>query len=95
MTPVACAIERWTLAAAGQGRNRLLWSGPKGPDRKRLVVRTSVDEGQTFTDERVISEDFAAYSDLTVLKDGTAGILWERGVERGYQYLTFTRLARE
>jgi sialidase-1 len=95
VTPVACAIERLTLAAAGQGRNRLLWSGPKGPDRKRLVVRTSVDEGQTFTDERVISEDFAAYSDLTVLKDGTAGILWERGVERGYQYLTFTRLARE
>jgi hypothetical protein len=29
-----------------------------------------------------------------VLKDQTVGVLWERGVDRGYQFLTFTRLDR-
>ena len=94
VTPVACAIERYTFQAAGQDRHRLLWSGPKGPDRRRLVIRASDDEGRTFASERLIAEDFAAYSDLTVLKDGTVGVLWERGVERGYQCLSFTRFNR-
>jgi sialidase-1 len=92
VTPVACAVERFTQQSAGDDRNRLLWTGPKGPQRERLVIRVSYDEGRTFSNERLISEGYAAYSDLTVLKDKTIGILWERGVERGYQFLTFTRL---
>jgi hypothetical protein len=95
VTPVMCAIERFTLKATGEDRNRLLWTGPKGPNRRRLVIRTSDDEGRTFTNERLITDTFAAYSDLTILKDKTVGILWERGVERGYQFITFTRLNRE
>jgi len=91
VTRVACAIERYTLAAAGDDRNRILWTGPKGPGRKRLVVRISYDEGRTFTNERVISEEPAAYSDLTVLEDKSVGVLWERG---GYRAITFTRLDR-
>jgi len=90
VTPVACAIERWTLKSAGDDRNRILWTGPKGPGRTNLVVRASYDEGQTFPVERQISTGHAAYSDLTILKDNTAGVLWERGVERGYQFITLT-----
>ena len=59
------------------------------------MIRVSDDEGKTFALERLISEDYAAYSDLTILKDKTVGVLWERGVERGYQFITFTRLNRE
>jgi len=95
VTPVACALERFTLQGAGDDRNRLLWTGPKGPERRRLVIRTSCDEGKTFPHERLVSEDYAAYSDLTVLKDKTVGLLWERGVDHGYQFITFTRLNRE
>jgi hypothetical protein len=90
-----CAIERFTLQAGGDDRNRLLWTGPKGPERRRLAICTSYDEGKTFTNERPISDHYAAYSDLKVLKDKTVGILWERGVEQGYQFITFTRLNRE
>ena len=43
----------------------------------------------------MISDNYAAYSDLTVLKDKTIGVLWERGVEVGYKFITFTRLNRE
>jgi sialidase-1 len=88
VTPCACAIERLTLKASGDDRNRILWTGPKGPGRKTLVARISYDEGKTFPTERIVIEEPAAYSDLTMLKDQTAGCLWERG---GYRFITFTR----
>ncbi|MHB8899779.1 MAG: sialidase family protein [Thermoguttaceae bacterium] len=92
VTPVACAIERLTLKSAGQDRNRILWTGPRGPGRKTLVARVSYDEGQTFAPERVIADEPAAYSDLTRLNDKSAGVLWERG---DYRFITFTRLSLE
>jgi len=95
VTPVMCGIERFELKAAGDDRIRILWTGPKGPERRRLVIRWSDDEGMTFARERLISDGFAAYSDLTILRDQTIGVLWERGVERGYQFITFSRLNRE
>lgn len=91
VTPVCCAIERYTLASVGDDRNRILWTGPKGPGRKRLVVRTSYDEGRSFTNERLIADEPAAYSDMSRLPDQAMGVLWERG---GYRSITFTRLDR-
>ncbi|MGO9275461.1 MAG: exo-alpha-sialidase [Terriglobia bacterium] len=95
VTPVMCAIERFTLKTAGDDGDCIIWTAPKGPERRRLVIRSSDDEGKSFANERLISDDYAAYSDLTILQDKTIGILWERGVERGYQRITFTRLNRE
>ena len=46
VTPVMCAIERFTLKAAGDDRDCIVWTGPKGPERRRLVIRWSDDEGQ-------------------------------------------------
>jgi N-sulfoglucosamine sulfohydrolase len=90
VTRVACALERITIGAPGKERDYLLWTGPKGPDRRRLVIRSSDDHGKTFGGERLVWDGYAAYSELTILKDGTVGILWERGVERNYQFITFT-----
>ncbi len=39
-------------------------------------------------------QGYSAYSDLTVLKDGSVGILWERGESEGYPFVTFTRVNR-
>ncbi len=95
VTRVACAIERFTQKSAGDDRDRILWTGPKGPGRTNLVVRVSYDEGRTFGGERPISNQQAAYSDLTILQDKTVGVLWERGQDRGYQFITFTRFNLE
>ena len=92
VTKVCCAMERYTLKSAGDDRNRILWTGPKGPGRNRLIVRTSYDEGLSFTNERLIADEPAAYSDLTILKDMSVGVLWERG---NYRSIAFTRLNRE
>jgi sialidase-1 len=92
VTQVCCSVSRYTLASGGSDRNRILWTGPKGPDRNRLVVRISYDEGATFDAERLISDEPAAYSDLAVLHDGAAGVLWERD---DYRFISFTRLERD
>ncbi len=95
VSPVACAIERYTSRSAGDDRDRIIWTGPKGPDRQNLVVRISYDEGETWPVERLIFAGPSAYSDLTILKDRSVGVLWERGAAHGYQFITFTRLTRE
>jgi len=95
VSPVCCAIERLSLGTVSPDANRILWTGPKGPGRSNLVVRVSYDEGRTFPHERPLSSGPAAYSDLAILRDGTAGVLWERGVDRGYQFVTFTRFNQD
>jgi sialidase-1 len=92
---VATGIERFSLASAGDGRNRLIWTGPTLPGRRNLVVRVSYDEGQTWTNERLLYGGFAAYSDIAIASDGAAAVLWERGVSEGTQFITFTRFNRE
>ena len=65
VTPVCCAIQRITRKSGGDDRDRILWTGPKGPGRKNLVARLSYDEGETFTQEREIAPGYASYSDGT------------------------------
>ena len=63
----ACAIERLSHESTSD-RNRILWTGPRGPGRVTLIGKLSYDEGETFPTERVIYEDNAGYSDLTYSK---------------------------
>ncbi|MGZ4963828.1 MAG: sialidase family protein [Limisphaerales bacterium] len=89
VTPVCCAIKRWTLQSAGDDKNRILWTGPKGPGRSNLVARVSYDECETFGPEHMLYEGPAAYSSITLLKDKSAGILLER---EKYHLISFIKL---
>ena len=92
VTPVACSIERFMIRPSGRDRNRILWTGPKGPERLNLVIRVSRDDAKTFPVEKPVYQGYSAYSELTVLRDGAAGILWERGVKQAYEFISFTRV---
>jgi len=95
VTPVATAIERYTLVSGGDDENRILWTGPRGDGghpRSNLEIRVSYDEALTFPKTKPISSGFAAYSDLAILGDGRVGVLWERGETANYEYITFTSL---
>jgi len=92
-TAVACGFKRLADSTANSGRGWLIWTGPEG-ERKRLVIRTSPDEGKTFPYQRQISEEFAAYSDLVLLPRGSIGVIWEGG-QRDYRTITFTRLSQD
>ena len=93
VTPVCCAIERWPRKDTNN--DLLLWTGPRGAGRSNLVVRISRDQAKTFTLEKEIASGPAAYSDLTILKDGDVGVFWERGEVQGYQFITFSRFNME
>lgn len=92
VTPVCCAIERFTLKSEGDNADRIVWSGPKGPGRNDLVLRVSLDEGRSFSQERPIAAGPAAYSDMERLADGSIGLLWERD---NYASIACTRLDRD
>jgi sialidase-1 len=95
------SLERYSLAA-GQGKNRLLFSSPAAPFRQpehpygryNLTVRLSYDEGQTWTAGKTIWPHPSSYSDLTVLEDGTIGYVYERGPKGSTHYWDEVHFAR-
>ena len=70
---------------------RLLFSNPADTKRARMTVRLSSDDGKTWPAAKVLHEGPAAYSSLTVLRDRTIGIVYERGDKSSYERITFAR----
>ena len=86
------SILRYTAKALGHDRNRLLFSNANSAKgRKNLTVRISYDEGGTWSDGKVIDAGPSAYSSLTVLADGSIGVLYEPG----YKAIRFVRFSLE
>lgn len=74
----------------GAERTYLLFANPSDKEhRDRMTVRLSDDEGKTWPVSRLVYSGPSAYSSLAVLKDGTIGLLYERGEPSGYQGIEF------
>ncbi len=68
----------YTLKSDGYAKNRLLFvnaCSQKG--RKNLVLSLSYDDGKTWTHRKCITKGPAAYSAITILKNGDIGIFYE------------------
>ncbi|MDT0306933.1 sialidase family protein [Streptomyces sp. DSM 44917] len=81
---------------------RMLLSAPARPgaeaipDRWMMAVRTSEDEGATWsTTGTVITPDRSGYSDLALLPDGEIGLLYETDSFSPHGTLTFTAFTEE
>lgn len=86
---------RYTLASK-EGKNRLLFSNPADTKhRDRMTVRLSYDEGKTWPVSRVVYKGFSGYSSLAVLRDGTIGLLYERGQAKPYSEIDFAHFNLE
>jgi sialidase-1 len=78
------------------GKNRLLFSNPADPSsRTRMTVRLSTDDGKTWPISRVVNPGPSAYSCLTVLPDGTIGLLYEQGKQDAAEKISFVRFNLE
>ncbi|MEU6162827.1 sialidase family protein [Streptomyces tanashiensis] len=82
--------------------DRLLYSGPSrlGPsaleDRRELAVRSSYDEGKTWkTVGSLITPNRTGYSDLTLLTDGTIGLLYETAGNIPHGNVVFTAFTEQ
>lgn len=86
------AILRYTAKKDGYAKDRLLFcnAGSKS-GRKNLTVRISYDEGKTWSAGKVVDPGASAYSEITILADGSIGVLYEPG----YKSLRFVRFSLE
>ncbi len=92
------SLIRYTSVADGGKKNRILFANPaseKQGDRRKMTVRLSCDEGKSWPVERCIHEGPSAYSCLTVLDDGSIGLLYEAGEDDAYESIRFARFSLE
>jgi len=97
---VSCGIERYTWDGIdGETVNRVLFSAPVGggaSNRSNLTLFTSTDEGVSYGNDRLAHYGRCAYSDVARSRDGDiAGVIWERGNNSNYKYITYTAFNRE
>ncbi|MBI5381795.1 MAG: exo-alpha-sialidase [Opitutae bacterium] len=100
-TTVHAGLRRYVHPGSEQGR-LLLFSNPASPIRQKehpygrynLTVRWSRDDGQTWSAGRVIYPHPSSYTDLTILSDGTIGLVYERGPKDSVRYWDEIQFAR-
>jgi len=84
------SILRYTSIKDGYKKNRLLFCNANSfTGRQNLSVRISYDEGETWSEGKVIDSGSSAYSSLTICQDGTIGILYEPGYKE-IRFVSFT-----
>ncbi len=89
------SLVRYRGPSSGAG-NRLLFSNPAhSQERVNMTVRMSRDGGKTWPVSKVIHPGPSAYSCLTVLQDGTIGLLYENGKDTPYERISFARFNLE
>ncbi|MEZ6055433.1 MAG: sialidase family protein [Planctomycetaceae bacterium] len=87
----ACILQ-YTAKRDGFDKDRLIFcNAASNSGRKNLAVRMSYDGGHHWTEGRVIDPGPAAYSEITPLKDGSFGVLYEPG----YGEIRFVRFTLE
>lgn len=75
------------------GTGHILFANPASQsDRKQGTIKVSRDDGETWTDGKLVVPGGFAYSCLARLADGDVGLLFERD---GYQAVSFLRLPME
>jgi sialidase-1 len=90
------SILRYTDALQGD-RNRILFSNPNTtePDRIRMTVRLSYDEGKTWPVSKLIHPGPSAYSNLAVAQDGTILCFFEGGQAHRREWIRLARFNLE
>lgn len=87
--PICQASIRRHSWPEGSRAGVVLFTNPAGSKRERITVRASFDEGQTWPVSRLLDPRPGAYSCLSVLADGTIGLLYEAGEKSPYERLVF------
>lgn len=85
------SIIRYTSIEDGYKKNRLLFSNANSLDkRENMTVKISYDEGKTWSNGKTIYAGSSAYSDLTILKNGEIGLLFEKDNHAENPFVSFS-----
>lgn len=86
------SMIQFTAKRDGFAKDRLIFcNAGSNVRRERLTVRISYDGGQTWRHGGLIDPGPSAYSEITVLDDGSLGVLYEPG----YKEIRFVRFTLE
>jgi len=87
----ACILQ-YTSKRDGYSKDRLIFCNAASAEgRENLTARISYDGGDTWSAGKVIDSGPSAYSEITVLRDGSLGVLYEPG----YREVRFVRFTLE
>ncbi len=95
------SLIRYSRKEVGSSHDLLLFANPASlQDRLDTTVRLSYDDGKTWPVSRMIEKGRSGYSSLTVLPDGTVGMVYEGGttsggVENHFGKISFARFNLE
>ncbi len=71
-------------------KKMLFFTNPASEDsREKMTLRISYDEGKTWAVTKLLHTGPSAYSDITLLKTGELGLLFEAGVKSPYEGIVF------
>lgn len=89
---VQASIVRYMPADNELGSELLLFANPANENvRENMTVRISYDDGATWPEAKTVYSGHSAYSSLTVLPDGTIGLLFEGGGYTPYDKIMFAK----
>lgn len=86
------ALTRYSLKRQGAAKDIILHTLLEANNRSNLKIYMSEDEGKTWPWARTLCRGEAAYSEITILPDGTIGIISEENDRPGYD-IYFTRIS--
>ena len=85
-----CQGSLLTYSFSGIKKSILLFLNPADTSsRQNMTIRMSYDQGKTWPVSKVLHGGPAAYSDLTRLKSGDIGCLYEAGIKSPYEGIVF------
>ncbi len=90
-----CQASSLSIFAGDNEEHALYFLNPAHENkRQNLTLRTSRDEGRSWSRSRVLHAGPAAYSDLSLLGNGKLGCLYEAGVLSPYEGIVFLEVPR-
>ena len=85
-----CQASILRYSFKGSGRNDLLFINPADKNKRlNMTLRLSSDLGRTWTREFLLHEGPSAYSDITKLRNGNIGCLFEAGENSPYEGIVY------
>lgn len=89
-----CQASLLTYSYADSWKGRLLFLNPADENRRtNMTLRVSYDEGKTWAASKVLHPGPSAYSDLTRMKGGGIGCLYEAGKKSPYEGIVFRKVS--
>ena len=85
-----CQASILRYSFKGSGRNDLLFINPADKNKRlNMTLRLSNDLGRTWKGEFLLHEGPSAYSDITKLRNGNVGCLFEAGKNSPYEGIVY------